>query len=255
MHAQALTSPRIAAREYARVELELAHGASTTLHVASFDRAAVSLRVVRVVEATTLLAWCRARGLPEAIVGGFFVRPQRAPLGELRIQGRPCETVPFDPPWHVLRSCVHVAGPDVRIAPRPEIERAPEGDLLQAGPLLVRGGRSAIHDGGDPEGFSARAHQFDSDITRGRYPRAALALAGGRILAAVCDGRAEGDVGLTLGELAEALIGLGAETAINLDGGGSASLVHGGRLRNRPREEHGIEIVGGRPIATALVFD
>jgi exopolysaccharide biosynthesis protein len=48
---------------------------------------------------------------------------------------------------------------------------------------------------------------------------------------------------------------LGARTAINLDGGGSASLVYGGRLRNRPREEHGIEILGGRPISTAIVFE
>ena len=41
------------------------------------------------------------------------------------------------------------------------------------------------------------------------------------------------------------MIDLGADEAINLDGGGSASLVLGGGLRNRPREEHGIE-PGGR---------
>jgi hypothetical protein len=31
--------------------------------------------------------------------------------------------------------------------------------------------------------------------------------------------------------------------------------VLGGRLVNRPREEHGIDLVGGRPIATAIAFE
>jgi exopolysaccharide biosynthesis protein len=57
-----------------------------------------------------------------------------------------------------------------------------------------------------------------------------------------------------MAELAAAMVELGAGAAINLDGGGSASLVLGGRLRNVPREEHGKELVGGREIATALWF-
>jgi exopolysaccharide biosynthesis protein len=57
-----------------------------------------------------------------------------------------------------------------------------------------------------------------------------------------------------MGEMAEALVALGAVRAINLDGGGSTSLVCGGRLRNRPREEHGIALPGGRPVSTALVL-
>ena len=60
---------------------------------------------------------------------------------------------------------------------------------------------------------------------------------------------------MTLVELANALIDLGADQALNLDGGGSASLVHHGRLRNRPREEHGVDLLGGRAIVTAIVFD
>jgi exopolysaccharide biosynthesis protein len=108
---------------------------------------------------------------------------------------------------------------------------------------------------GDTEGFSAGRRQFDSDITVGRYPRAALALArGGRLLAVACDGRADRDAGMTMGEMAEALVALGAVRAINLDGGGSTSLVCGGRLRNRPREEHGIALARGRPVSTALVL-
>ena len=94
-----------------------------------------------------------------------------------------------------------------------------------------------------------------SDITAGRYPRAALALtANRRMLAVACDGRADDEAGLSLAELAEALVALGARAALNLDGGGSTSPGCGGRLRNHPREEHGIELAGGRPVSTALLF-
>jgi hypothetical protein len=51
------------------------------------------------------------------------------------------------------------------------------------------------------------------------------------------------------------MVALGAETALNLDGGGSASLVSGGRLRNRPRLDYETPEPGGsRPLSTALTF-
>ena len=156
-----------------------------------------------------------------------------------------------------MRACVHIDsidGAGVRIARRSELSE-PGGDLLQAGPLLVRDGISAIVPGEDAEGFSAASHQFDSDITAGRYPRAALARAGDRLLAVACDGRSRRDAGMTLAKSAETLVMLGVDEALNLDGGGSASLVFGGRLRNRPREEHGIDLLDGRPILTAIAFD
>jgi exopolysaccharide biosynthesis protein len=59
---------------------------------------------------------------------------------------------------------------------------------------------------------------------------------------------------MTLAELARALVKLGATDALNLDGGGSASLVYDGRLRNRPREEHGVDLLEGRSIVTAIVL-
>jgi hypothetical protein len=231
-----------------------ASGVETTLHAARFDARRVGVRVAALEPPSQLLSWCRESGVADAMIGGFFVRPQGTPLGELRIAGAARTHVPFESPWGARRACVHVDGADVNLAPRDELAAEPRGDLLQAGPMLVRDGRSLVGAGSDPEGFSAGAGQFDSDITVGRYPRAALGIAGTELIAAVCDGRAERDHGLTLEEMAEAMIGLGAETAINLDGGGSASLVLGGELCNNPREEHGIDLAGGRPISTALVF-
>jgi exopolysaccharide biosynthesis protein len=47
---------------------------------------------------------------------------------------------------------------------------------------------------------------------------------------------------------------LDCHTALNLDGGGSTSLVSGGRLRNRPRAGYELPEPGGRPVSTALLF-
>ena len=195
---------------------------------------------------------CATAGAAHAIVGGFYMRPGGPPLGELWIDGEALPSVPFDSPWHRRRACVHVKGDKLVLRAREKIEGPPRGDLLQAGPMLVREGQVAVQPGVDAEGFSAGARQFDSDISEGRYPRAALGLAGRDLVAVVCDGRADDEAGMTMTELAETMAALGCEDAINLDGGGSASLVVDGRLVNTPREEHGRELHGGRAIATAL---
>ena len=239
---------------FERRRLRLGDGAGTTIHVARFDRASFDLRVVVLDPPSTVQQWCRRTGAEHAIVGGFYMRPGGPALGDLWVAGRALPTEPFDAPWHDKRACVHVEEGTVRLAPRRQLGETARGDLLHAGPMLVGDGCSLLADGADREGFSAGARQFDSDITAGRYPRAALGLSGGQLIAAVCDGRADDEAGLTMAELAEAMIGLGATEAINLDGGGSASLVVGGSLVNTPREEHGIELTGGRAVATALHF-
>lgn len=236
------------------IRLTLADGAGTTLRLARFDRARFSARVVVLDPCSTLLHWCAENGAEHALVGGFYLRPGGPPLGDLRIDGSARPTEPFDPPWGALRGCVHAENGTVSLASRDALAAAPLGDLLQAGPMLVAGGESLIRPGQDLEGFSAGSRQFDSDITVGRYPRAALGLAAEELIAVVCEGRADDEAGLTMAELATAMSGLGAVEAINLDGGGSTSLVVGGTLLNTPREEHGIELVGGREIATALKF-
>jgi hypothetical protein len=247
------TAPVPRAGLAATAETLRVHG--TTVYVVAHPRGRTELRVVRLRTAAPLAAWCARSGVAEAIVGGFFVRGGRhdlRPLGELRTHGIRRRTIGFEPPYDAIRACVASAGGEVRIARRPDLPRRPRGDLLQAGPLLVHDGRPAFLD--DAEGFSAASHQFDSDITQGRYPRAALALTPSHVLAVACDGRADDEQGLTLEQLADALAGLGATHAMNLDGGGSTSLVSAGELVNVPRESHGVELGGGRAIPTALTF-
>ncbi len=209
---------------------------------------------VAMVRNRQLAAYCAARVVGDAIVGGFFTRPDNAPLGEVRTRGVQRAHTPFDPRFAPDRSCVHVVAGVPSIAPRRELPPDPRGDLLQAGPLLVRDGKVMYDRRLDPEGFSAGAEQFDSDITAERHPRAAIGINAEHMLAVACDGRSRADAGLTLEELAELLQRLGAHTAMNLDGGGSTTLIAGGRLRNRPRKGFNAPEPGGRPVATALLF-
>jgi exopolysaccharide biosynthesis protein len=53
---------------------------------------------------------------------------------------------------------------------------------------------------------------------------------------------------MTLAELADLMRELGARDALNLDGGGSTTLVLGGRVVNRPTDG-----AGERPVTNALL--
>lgn len=234
----------------------LADGARTTIHVARFAADETDLRLVVLRRPQPLVEWCSTNGVENAVVGGFFTRPNGdsgRPLGELRTRGIVRRSVAFDAPWDAVRACVHATRGDVALARRGDLPRHPRGDLLQAGPLLVRDGVSLI-DGGDHEGFTAAAEQFDSDITDGRYPRTAFAITETEYLAVAVDGRARHDVGMTMAELANHLVAMGAMAAINLDGGGSSSLVVDGELCNVPRGDYDVPEPGGRPVVTALTF-
>jgi hypothetical protein len=224
----------------------------TTVYVACHDAERTEIAVAIVGD--RLEPWCLRQGIREAVVGGFFTRPAGVPLGEVRTHGVVRDHVPVDAPWDEVRACLHVEGGEARIARRDRIAREPRGDLLQAGPLLVADGEVAYDPERDDEGFRAAAHQFDPDPTVGRHPRAAIGLAEGRILAVVCDGRSAREAGLTLTELARCMVALGCREALNLDGGGSAALISGGRLQNVPRCDFEVLEPGGRPVATALTF-
>jgi hypothetical protein len=243
------------ATEYLLWRHTLDDGEQTTLYAVRHPLRSTRVRVVHFADSHRLDVWCLANGAAEAIVGGFFVREPYRPLGEVWIDGSAAEHEPVAAPYGERRACVMGDGAGVRFGPRGALPETPAGDLLQAGPLLLADGAVVFDPDTDHEGFSAGAGQFDSDITDGRYPRAALGLTrDGRVLALACDGRADDEAGLTLAELAETMVALGALCALNLDGGGSTSLVCDGRLRNVPRERHGIALPGGRAVSTALVF-
>jgi hypothetical protein len=275
-HAVSLGDRLLRPRRVRQFEETLGDGATTTVYVATYPRRATRVRVVSLDRPEPLHRWARRSGIGEALSGGFYV-PGGTPLGELHSDGNVHMTVPFDPPWDSCRSCIAISGDAIEIAPRGVLPNQARGDLLQAGPLLVANGRPVVGgdargdvvgarghaadargdaaDARDPQGFAAGAAQFDCDITAGRHPRAAFGVSRDRLLAVVCDGRSIKDAGMTLSELARLMAELGAESAINLCGGASASLVSGGALHNRPRDDNGISLLAGRPVASAIVFD
>jgi phosphodiester glycosidase len=237
--------------EYELSRLTLADGERTTVYVV---RHRAHVRVLFFPGTERLDVWCSRHGVAEAIVAGFFLRDPYRALGEVRVGGRPVPHEPVAEPYGPLRACVAADGDGVRLGPRHALGEP--SDLVQAGPLLVAGGVLAFVEGEDREGFSAAAGQFDSDITAERHPRAALGVAGDHLIAVACDGRRTGvDAGLSMLELAELMLELGSETAINLDGGGSATLVHRGHLLNRPYSSQDQPAPQTREIVTALAFE
>lgn len=84
-----------------------------------------------------------------------------------------------------------------------------------------------------------------------RHPRSAVAWNAEHLYWVLVDGRqAPYSDGMSLAELTGLLLELGATHAINLDGGGSSTLVVNGRVVNRPSDAE-----GERAVANALVLE
>ena len=235
---------------------ELDDGDVTTVYAVRHPIRSTRARVVHFAQPQHLDVWCRGNGVEEAVVGGFFVRDPYRPLGEVWIGGSPAGYEPVAGPYGERRGSVVVDQDVVRLIERVAAPPRPTGDLLVAGPLLLVDRKAVFDPVTDREGFSAAAAQFDSDITVGRHPRAALGVSAESLVAVACDGRrSDVDGGLTMLELADVMLELGAEHAINLDGGGSTTLVHRGHLLNRPYSTQDQPAPASRAIVTALAFE
>ena len=110
----------------------------------------------------------------------------------------------------------------------------------------VCGGPRLISDG--KVDINGKEEKFDSSIVYGRHPRTAVALTfSGDLLFVVVDGRSKRSTGMKLKELASYLMRLGVRHAINLDGGGSSSMIVKGRTVNKPSDG------GERPISNGIL--
>jgi exopolysaccharide biosynthesis protein len=245
--------------------VELPEGYKTKVHIARFLRSQIRPRLIVFDEPTPLLTWCKENGGQSAINAGFSVHHKNRLLGEIWTAGKKHDSVTFSKPWHDQRGSVHISKRGhIKIAPRYYLHQKPEGDLLQAGPLLVHKGESLILPGLDPEGISASSHQFDDDWTGdNRFPRAAIGSNEDFIYCVATDGYSPGkeirkNAGLSLGELAEVMVILGATEALNLDGGSSATLVCNGKLINKPRagkKSNYKKYPQGREIPNAIILE
>ncbi len=242
--------------EYHLFRQSLSGGEVTTVYAVRHPAASTRVRVVHFPTPRRLDVWGAAHGTGEAVVGGFFLRDPYRPLGEVWIDGHAVAHEPVAEPYGPRRGTVAVDDGRARLVERAAAPANPAGDLLQAGPLLVADGVVAFDGAEDREGFSRGAGQFDSDITDGRYPRAALGVSDEWVIALACDGRRSNvDGGLSMLELADVMVELGAQSAINLDGGGSTTLVHRGHLLNRPYSTQDQPAPASRKVVTALAFE
>ena len=122
-----------------------------------------------------------------------------------------------EPPSHVPGSPATLEGEPVPW---------PVEDALGAGPALVFDGQVRV---------TTNEEVFFGSAIPNTHPRTAAGIRGdGTLLLVVVDGRQPVSRGVDLEQLAALMVELGAEEALNLDGGGSSSLYVNGRLLNRP---------------------
>lgn len=126
----------------------------------------------------------------------------------------------------------------INLGSSPELPGAVEA--VSGGPILLHKGKRQKIDPGENESYVATSMVE-------RHPRSAVAWNDRYYYLVEVDGRQRASAGMTLDELEKYLIGLDCLEALNLDGGGSATLWAGGSVRNHPCD--GYE----RPIANAIV--
>lgn len=100
--------------------------------------------------------------------------------------------------------------------------------------MAISGAGWLLEDGtSNPDNWS----KYGSSFANSRHPRTVLASSNMQLFMVVVDGRSTASVGMTFQEMANFLIGtLGATEAINLDGGGSSTMVVDGSVRNVPSD-------------------
>ncbi len=131
-------------------------------------------------------------------------------------------------------------GEEITISLR--LEPDPQGVLeaIGGGPRLLREGKVSVE---------AEQEDFNNGFATQRHPRTAVGYSDTDLFFVTVDGRQPGrSEGMTLYELANLLLKLGAKEALNLDGGGSTEMLVQGQTVNYPSDG------GERQIANALAL-
>lgn len=110
-------------------------------------------------------------------------------------------------------------------------------------PRIVSNGRNVSQHADIVEGTFPRFSAI-------RHPRTAVGFSrdSATLYLVTVDGRRESDSGMSLVELGELMLRLGAYDAMNFDGGGSTTMVVGGTVVNSPSDKD-----GERPVGSALL--
>lgn len=128
------------------------------------------------------------------------------------------------------------------------IRRRSTMSIVNGGPELVRNGR--LHVTPRADGFVRPTDpSFYYGFSAKRNPRTFAGVdASGRTILATADGRSTSSLGLTIVETGAVAQSLGMRNALNLDGGGSTTMVIGGQVTNQPSDA-----TGERPVGDSLL--
>jgi len=115
-------------------------------------------------------------------------------------------------------------------------------DITNGVPQLIRDGKIDI---------TWEQEKASKSFVETRHPRTAVAkLKDGKFLMVTVDGRSESSGGISLQDLAEYLLSLGAVDAMNLDGGGSTTMYLDGKVVNNPSDKEGERKIGDAIVVT-----
>ncbi len=131
------------------------------------------------------------------------------------------------------------SGASVHITARLAAHAVPPRTVVGGWPRLIVDGRNVAAAADSTEGTFPR-------FSAARHPRSAIGISrdSTTLIFVVVDGRRAWSVGMSLVELADQLLALGAYQAMNLDGGGSSTLWVRGTIVNYPSDAAGERAVG-----------
>lgn len=128
----------------------------------------------------------------------------------------------------------------IKTRTEPQLSFAPDF-ILGGGPQLIAAGRKV---------FAAESSRYGDSLYKQRHPRTAIGWrADGKLVLVVVDGRQKSSAGMTMDELATLMLELNCIEAMNLDGGGSTTMVVRNRIVNSPSD-----LMGERAVSDALMI-
>lgn len=224
------------------LEAELAVGRRSAIRIDGFNRPREKDELIVFTPEFHRTTLTGPEGLELEVVGGRVVALHEG-MGSLPV---PRDGLVISASGSAVDKLKAVVSKGVRIELRTRLRTDPDAGfepdfILGGGPRLIAAGKSII-----AEDVSSYAEAFYTT----RHPRTAIGRrADGRLVLVTVDGRQPAlSVGMSIAELAALMLELGCTEAMNLDGGGSTTMVAGGRIVNSPSDA-----TGERPVSDALL--
>ena len=107
----------------------------------------------------------------------------------------------------------------------------PVSEAVGGGPALISNGNIIVDEAAEQEGIGR-------NFVETRHPRTAIGFNSDqtKLYMVVADGRSDESDGMSLNELADFMLSIGADHAVNLDGGGSTTMLWDGNVINQPSD-------------------